>query len=308
MKKTALTFIGFTFLFLITIQSQEYQPVIKDGSFWDTSYISHGNNLTCESNPIRYQVDSDVNINDKVYKKLKVYNIEGTTDENFPSESCLFAPFSIDPNNFSFSDDYIREDVEQKKLYLYTNRYEGVYKEYLISDFSLEIGGVIENYPLGENDFENIELESITQSEFSNDILAYNFSYGISHLTGIGPAKGITNPDVGASLDGGLDLKCYGNAESQNNCQTIVLNSEDFYHNNSISFHPNPVINNLHIGNLPVASTIKIYSSIGKKIKEIQTNSQNLTTNLSELKKGIYYIKVFSKSEKNINPLKILKL
>ena len=64
---------------------------------------------------------------------------------------------------------------------------------------------------------------------------------------------------------------------------------------NSLKLYLNPVINILTIESNSVAiSKVEIYSILGKKIKEINSNFSFITTD--NLSSGIYFIRIYSEN------------
>ena len=83
-------------------------------------------------------------------------------------------------------------------------------------------------------------------------------------------------------------------------CQ--ILGIDDELLNNSIKFYPNPVSNILSIESeiIPI-DKIEIYSILGKKIKEINSDFNYIKTdNLSE---GIYIIRIYSERGTTVRKL-----
>ncbi len=69
----------------------------------------------------------------------------------------------------------------------------------------------------------------------------------------------------------------------------VSENSNDF----NISYSPNPANNSLKVElNSNVVSNIRLYNIVGQNVKEINTNNTIETLNVSNLKAGIYMLKV----------------
>jgi len=73
--------------------------------------------------------------------------------------------------------------------------------------------------------------------------------------------------------------------------------------NMSLNIYPNPVRDNLYLDNLPANSTLQITDMQGKTV--IQTAAHGQTLDVSNLKPGIYFIKV--ESEKGVYTSKLIK-
>ncbi|MCF6348780.1 MAG: T9SS type A sorting domain-containing protein [Flavobacteriaceae bacterium] len=86
---------------------------------------------------------------------------------------------------------------------------------------------------------------------------------------------------------GSLDIGAFEN--------TSVLSINDEVFNNSISTYPNPTSNTFVINlNVDVLKKAIIYNHLGQKVKEITTKE----VNISNLSKGIYFVKIISQNGK----------
>ena len=74
--------------------------------------------------------------------------------------------------------------------------------------------------------------------------------------------------------------------------------------NAGISIYPNPVADYFKINSNIEVTKIEIYNLIGKRVKVLQNNSSGLF-DVSDLRNGIYLVRVFGKSGK---ALKVLRL
>ncbi len=85
---------------------------------------------------------------------------------------------------------------------------------------------------------------------------------------------------------------------------SITLANESFEINN-LSFYPNPVENQLHITANDVITKIEIFNIMGQQIKLIESNSNEMQADLSELSSSTYIIKVYS--EQKVQTIKVIK-
>jgi len=74
--------------------------------------------------------------------------------------------------------------------------------------------------------------------------------------------------------------------------------------NTGISIYPNPVTDYFKINSSAELAKIEIYNLIGKRVKVLQNNSSGLF-DVSDLRNGIYLVRVFGKRGK---ALKVLRL
>lgn len=90
----------------------------------------------------RIQIAGDTLINAKIYKKLEYVFLEDETDD-----LCMSPPYFYNPGNFiSIKDKFIREDVNEKKLFVLTKLENDFFEEFTVCDFSLSVGDELENY------------------------------------------------------------------------------------------------------------------------------------------------------------------
>ncbi len=71
----------------------------------------------------------------------------------------------------------------------------------------------------------------------------------------------------------------------------------------AVRFYPNPFNNTLTIESSSSLSKVEIYSMIGKKVKEVNSNFESI--NMQELKSGVYVVKAIS--EKGITTKMLIK-
>lgn len=213
-------------VYLLTIStlnlfSQDYEPMLKAGSFWDIKTTIPTN--SCSFSDIkslkRIQIDGDTLINNKTYKKLKKVNIDASTSVLY---SCLIPPFIVQTSKFtSIENIYLRENTDEKKLYILTSVITNdELKEYTVCDFSLNVGDRLENYYGSENSDIELILDDIQTDE--NGKKVFYISDGSYYTEGIGRNEG--NLNIYHNLvDGTYErLHCYGNNENQNNCAKVL--------------------------------------------------------------------------------------
>lgn len=83
-----------------------------------------------------------------------------------------------------------------------------------------------------------------------------------------------------------------------------TLSTGSFVFSN-FNYQPNPVTNSLTISNDSIIDNIEIISILGQKIMHANVNDLQTTINLSQLPKGIYFVKVSSEGQERI--VKIVK-
>lgn len=85
---------------------------------------------------------------------------------------------------------------------------------------------------------------------------------------------------------------------------TVVLGNESF-NISQLSYYPNPVENQLTISAKDQISKVEVYNLIGQQVKVINTNSNVIQINLSDLNTATYLVKVYS--EQNVQSIKVIK-
>lgn len=83
-----------------------------------------------------------------------------------------------------------------------------------------------------------------------------------------------------------------------------TLSTGNFVFHN-FNYYPNPITNSLTISNNSTIDSVDVISILGQKIMHKNVNDLQATINLSQLSKGIYFVKVISESQEKI--VKIVK-
>jgi hypothetical protein len=280
--------------FSLSSFSQDYKPLLKEGSFWDVaSWESAG---LCLTSHTRYSIGDDVVINDKTYKKIVIQKLYGKEEQE--GSICITKPYYTKEND-GFNDlfEFVREDIEEKKVYVYASKFGQNQKEYTLYDFNLEVGDRIENSYTHNAILTNIEIDENGLKKFIFDSNSGNYFF---YKEGVGSNFGLCDFNR-TYIGSGKSLLCWGNNENQNNCGT-TLNTEN-HELQSVKVFPNPVSDFLQIENIEDAS-IKIFSLNGRLLKKEKFKNE-VNMNVANLKTGIYFIEI-SKST-NRKRLKIFK-
>jgi hypothetical protein len=135
---------------------------------------------------------------------------------------------------------------------------------------------------------------------FSDMLTAQNITdstYQIAVASGNYIPKGtqILQIPINYISDYGLTLDLVVNSKSQ----TITL----FNPNNingimdNVRIYPNPAINFITLNNLPQKSIVDIFDINGKIVKSFISDNQESKVDISELTKGIYYVKISNESK-----------
>jgi hypothetical protein len=144
----------FSFAFF-SLSGQNYEPLIRANTFWDdTGY-------DIESGPCgylglrRYEFGGDTLIAGQGYQKILAYNFE-------PVNSPVFCPpFWVNPVGYTITYAFLREDPDQEQVFIWDAFAGASGEEYLLYDFSLEVGDTLFSDYMEINAKEVIEVDSI---------------------------------------------------------------------------------------------------------------------------------------------------
>lgn len=89
-------------------------------------------------------------------------------------------------------------------------------------------------------------------------------------------------------------------------CQP-TLNVDDNILSSNLKFGPNPITDTFQIENaVSIIEKVTFYNLLGQKVKEIRSNTNNLTLSLNDLNSGIYLVKV-ENSDNTSSIIKVIK-
>jgi hypothetical protein len=284
--------------FSFQVSSQDYDPIIKEGSFWDV--IEDGGAGASCPYLYKYRLAGDFVYNGITYKKLEVAPIRG--EEN-PDILCgPTGTLFVNENDFeTINGKYIREDINEKKVYILVNK-DGIYNEYVMANFNLNVGDLFEN-AYSDGDINPSNPLKVTQLfTLSDGRKRYYLDNDQSFEEGVGNVQGPIF-EYHWHLGGPYyEVYCFGNLQNQNNCATVL--SAGKHKLSSIKIFPNPVKNILTVKNTENI-TIKVFSITGSLLKK-STSKSDIEINLSSFNAGIYILEVSNLTGKKRS--KILKL
>ena len=287
MKKYYSIFI-FSFLFFSSIYAQDYVPILQEGSFWDTQETGSGCFYIN-----RLAIDKDTIINSVNYKSLKSLYFRSSNGQ----VDCLVPPYTAHESDFEEVLGYfLREDVTEKRLYIYVSEEHGDPGEYLLADFTLEVGDELAN-PFG-----GIPMNVSNLNILPDGRRKYTMGDGTIVTEGIGKENGQLR--IYGSQGNGVTYSyyCHGNTGNQNGClETLSVEDPKLQ---QIKIFPNPTSDILQLSNLE-NNSFKLYSLLGKELDfEFSPSMQQM--NISHLQSGIYLLEI--RSENNAKRIvKILK-
>jgi hypothetical protein len=281
MKKIIL--LGLLFNFCLGF-AQDYKPLLNEEYYWDVCSWSYSNPMGCYFSGQRYYIDGVAVLNGKEYKVVKSNSLQ--TEEDV---SCVTNPYQPIMGESNISG-YMREDLTQQKVYTFK---DGV--EYLVYDYSLEIGDTFEiNYPYTGLSGQIVEVVAIEQvlhpdGEWVKKFVFQNengldFNETVNYYTeGIGGTEGLFFP-FGLRFEYYTDMVGFGN----------TLSIQDNESLKSFTVSPNPCNDMIQINFLNGISqidSIEIHNSLGQQVF-LTKNILEKTFISIDSKPGIYFLSI----------------
>ena len=276
--------------------AQNYIPMLGDFTEWYVGITFEG-----VSRYDFYTAEGDTTIDNHSYKFLNYYHF----NKNF----------------------VIREDTDSGKVYIRIPAETNLNYDYLVYDFSLEVGDSIEVInPIAPAPFYPgiYYVDSIKEMEFYQDIRKvlflsqrnergehYNFTYWIE---GIGSASLVNSPGEGPDLSGIGVLKCYykdsqpyyiDNSDTNfSPCTSNFNGLSNFGWHPSLSIYPNPAKEYIIVGitgNEITPTEINIVDLLGRTYySKVEQREDTLVISISHLPSGIYLLRLSNKPNSNI--------
>ena len=282
-----MKFIFLALIFVTTqVYSQDYKPLLDNNNEWQLTACFPGSGCFTDF----YYTDGDTLVDGKMHKILDGYH--------FISRTYL-----------------LREEVANKKVYF--TKVDGAHiDEYLLYDFAMEVGDVINMYnPItpfpedgGEFQLDSIVLRPLVDgNDYRHFYLSPTPSNPISSdnavwVEGAGSLSLVNAPGGHPDINDVGSLSCfykntdlfYSNLDSITACKPIFLDIKDV----ELSLHEVTLINNLaeNTAVLQNATNVKsaaIFDLSGKEILSIEVNNKNeITLSLSDYTSGMYILMV----------------
>ena len=217
------------------------------------------------------------------------------------------------PDTIIEEDFLLRE--ENQKVFVYNS-----YGERLLYDYSLNIGDTFAcSYDLS---MKVISIDTLDILINGQRCRKWSFAYywegdttnlftmsdGVEWIEGLGSTKGLLFYDVASTLIAGGGymngrLRCYEyeedliyHKESSDDCENHLLGI-GVVDKESLLLYPNPTKENI---TLETMEDIFIYNSLGQMVRQIPNPKGKTTISISELPKGIYYLKSGDRQQKLI--------
>lgn len=305
MKKTfVLIVMQFALIISLSLkaqtQSYEYIPIVKEGlQIWttDQKYGQYNEQYRYERLAL---TEEDTIINGENYKKIYSF-----TERDFNIENATFVCG-------------IRENENKQVFVAYHNR-----PEFMLYDFSLTEGDSIladEEYELYFNvtNVDTLVFNGVERREIT--LQFYNYAW-VTWIEGIGNIEGMLMDwrSYTMAMDPmpNVRLRCYEHNEeclysdfsfneSIYDCYTpLYTGLEENQIQNNISLYPNPTKERVYINTSIPIKKITICNFLGQEIKNYNTSQVQSSIDISELNKGIYFVKIYT--EKVVHTTKIIK-
>ena len=294
MKKTlALIVMQFALIISLSLkaqtQSYEYIPIVKEGlQIWttDQKYGQYNEQYRYERLAL---TEEDTIIDGKSYKKLYSF-----TEREFDIETATFVCG-------------IRENENKQVFVAYHNR-----PEFMLYDFSLTEGDSIladGEYELYFNvtNVDTLVFNGVERREIT--LQFYNYAW-VTWIEGIGNIEGLLMDwrSYTMAMDPmpNVRLRCYeyneeclysdfSFNESIDDCYTpLYTGLEENQIQNNISLYPNPTKERVYINTSIPIKKITISNLLGQEIKNYNTSQVKSSIDISELNKGIYFVKIYT--------------
>jgi hypothetical protein len=287
MRYRTLAFIILTISFLSNIHSQDYKPILVEGSAWNEVFYFE------QADPRGYIIGGDTVLNNISYKKV-YQNID----------------FSIGALSL-----LMREDITERKVYLLEDFDPA--REVLLYDFSLEVGDFFGDLRL---DSITVDLNPIEADVLTFDIDTRVFYFSLNDylsevwINGVGSISGLLNGHLLEEFllchhdaNGFLDVSINPEVIGVENCLLLDLNN--FPDLIASELVPNPASSNLslELKEFIRNGEIKITDITGKNIMQIPFIGEEIDMDIQGLNSGIFILQIYA-SGNLIGSRKFLKI
>jgi hypothetical protein len=291
--KTGSILIIFLFLSIFGYsQDDEYHPLIRPGLEWNVTEYANFDYIFPYGKG-KYFFGEDTLIGEQVYTKILYHPYVTEYDEfGYPG------PWFIAGNITIESWLYIREDVDERRVYLYDSSEDGM--EGLIYDFSLNSGDTLRyDYPWWG--VQNMVVTVDTIQLVNGDYRKIFYTYADPYVEGLGGTyQGLQFPLLGNLSGGAYVAGCFSEygevlwgAPASSSCG-LYLSTADELLNYEVSIFPNPAMDILTI-DLPIENehfSISIIDLEGRELSSQSTIGSQHEIDISSFPNGIYLLEV----------------
>jgi hypothetical protein len=277
------------FCFSIVGLSQSYIPLLNENNYWDVATYSQGHicDFSDSAVPERYFISGEVVLNNKTYKAFSSYKF-------YPKEGSqpVCPPFIVDTIAVA-TGVYLREDVNQQRVYRYDTQENN---EYVLFDFSVSIGDTVY---LNQLDQERI-IAAIDTLQTNDGIKRRRFSYTTSSSPEEGYVEGIGGPqgffiDPIPFFENGYFVMCVKSKDdevilSNRGCYSFTTINSLSSSKNYLKIYPNLVDDVVTIDS-PTNQDMVVYNLVGNSVFTQKLVKGKNTIDLTHLKPQFYLIK-----------------
>jgi len=289
MNRVYILFLFVLFLKPALDAQDTYYPFIEEGK---TFAIADRDGSICGYSAVyRYRFGEEVEIDDVNYRNVELLNYN-------PNGSVFCPPFTAE-SEWNTTDFYVRENVEERKVYFKLDQDE---EEFVLYDFSLEVGDSIST-PFNINDeyYHLLEINNINLVD-GTLVQEYVFSGGTGSFDGnfkyiesLGSVLS-TFGDFGIGIGFHSELLCVeinDNLIYDGNCSGFVLETEEIEKQNNLTIYPNPATDFVTVEyENYLYSKAQVVDATGRLVQSIQLNGSPQRINLDGLNSGIYFLAI----------------
>jgi|AntAceMinimDraft_17_1070374.scaffolds.fasta_scaffold01572_4 hypothetical protein len=276
---------------------QVYHGFPTIDGYWKVQYgyVScvdiHGVSDICSE--YQYIVTGDTLINTELYRKISLSG----QDRNPIDETWTYW-------NTGYHGCY-RNDLAHKKVFYVP---KDSINEILLYDFNINLNDTLpETFVYNQSEFSIIIVDNIDSVLVNNIYLKRyhldNAGFGQKYLIeGIGSTLGLLSP-ITPFFEQHYDLLCFKNNQDElyyfendsTDCHLITDIKDEYFLMNNIHLFPNPAHNRFTVENkLNRSILIEVYDPIGQRVKVTKGQNSMTTINISDLRIGIYLVKISS--------------
>jgi len=287
-------------------KAQTYYPLVKDSVHWLIARDPGAFGINTYGSIFEYFSIGDTIVSSTTYKKVYKRNIQSINNYYAPYQSIsAYTLFAL-----------LREDTANRKVYAIILQSVilncSTNQEVLLYDFNLNIGDTLNSCTSITPLHPCPEITSITPAvRFGYNTIIYklgNCNPYTLYYEGIGGWDGLFE-DENFVITTALWEYCVG---SDMNCG-ITTNIIESTNNKSFYIYPNPTTGIIQIKPLNQLDFLKeelhvsINNVFGKVVKHLYLNSLD-KIDITNLEKGIYFLKIDNQQSETIHYTKIIKL
>jgi hypothetical protein len=268
-------------------QTNVYHPININGATWLRDEA--GSSYCCQYY-YGYQ-SGDTIINALTYKKL--HEVYGTIYPSCGSSQPCFTPSG--PYGYIGA---LRQDSAAKKVYFIS----GTAPEYLLYDFNLQLGTVVQSTNTSTVTVKKIDSMSIDGS-YRKRYFFYDTTYDQRQsfwVEGVGSSGGLLKGLFSFGVEGYYELSCFNHNQiappvvGGATCTIPLAGINKFTPNNYLKIYPNPAQNNFTVEtNATEKQTLQLFDVNGKLVLA-QTINEKTIIDAGNLNAGVYSLSIIS--------------